>query len=323
MRTFEKFSGPSRRDALALGMSLVAGAAGPLSALRGAAAAELAPLRIATNVSESAANCYFAQEQGFFKDQGIDAHVESFASSGAYANGIVSGTFDIGAVASGSLVSAHTKGIPFVLLANGGVYNYQSPTTMLVVAKDSLLRNAADFKGKTIAVSTLGDIVQVAVMEWLDKNGTDYKSVNYVEIPPAVAATALNSGRIDAAFLGEPFVSESLDLLRVIAAPSTSVANHYLVTGWATSRAWFTANPALARSFQAAMVQASTWASKNRNAATDVLVKYAKIPPAVASRLHHVNWDPTLSTALIQPVIDAMAKYGIFAKSFPATELFS
>jgi ABC-type nitrate/sulfonate/bicarbonate transport system substrate-binding protein len=167
---------PSRRRALAIGLAGAGAFSASLLGTRSGRAADLTPLHIATNVSESAANAYFAEDQGFFKEQGLDAKIDSFASGGQYTNGIVSGSFDVGAVGCGSLVSAHAKGIPFVLLANGGIYNFESPQTMLVVAKGSTLKNAIDFRGKTIAVSTLGDTVHVAVMAWLDKNGQDPKA---------------------------------------------------------------------------------------------------------------------------------------------------
>jgi ABC-type nitrate/sulfonate/bicarbonate transport system substrate-binding protein len=95
------------------------------------------------------------------------------------------------------------------------------------------------------------------------------------------------------------------------------------VTGWSAARSWVTANPTTARKFQAAMTQASNWASKNRAAAMDVVVRRAKIPPEIAARLHHVSWDPNNTVAYVQPVIDSMTKYGILAKGFPASQLFS
>jgi NitT/TauT family transport system substrate-binding protein len=315
----ERVNAPSRKLALNAGLGLAATLAG----VRPARAADLVPVHIATTPSESAANCYYADDQGFFKAQGIDAHIEAFQSSGSYATGVISGAIDIGAIASGSLVTAHAKGLPFVLLSNGGIYNAASPQTLLVVLKDSPLKNAADFKGKTIGVSTIGDIVQVAVWAWLDANGVDPKAVNYVEVPTTVMQQAVLTGRVDAAFLGEPFLTPALEVLRPVAAPASSIADHYLVTGWSTSRSWAAANSATLRKFQRAIAQASVWATKNHAAATEVLVRRANIPESIASRLRHVNWDPNNTVQYIRPVIDAMAKYGIIAKGFPPAELMA
>lgn len=186
-------------------------AAGRARPARGAA---LDRVHVATNLSESASNVFFANELGFFRDQGLDAQIDTFASSGQYANGVVGGTYDVGAIEAGSLAASHAKNIPLVLLANGGVYNAASPQTMLLVANDSPISKATDFKGKTIAVSTLGGSVQVAVMAWLDKNGADYRSVSYVEVPPGVVVDALLKHRIDGGFLGEPFLTQGAPVTR-------------------------------------------------------------------------------------------------------------
>src|SRR5580658_4537820 len=106
-------------------------------ALGGAVAARARPARaaesvhVATNLSESASNVFYADELGFFRAHGIDVRIDTFASSGQYANGIIGGTYDVGAIEAGSLAASHLKGIPLVLLANGGVYKASSPQTML------------------------------------------------------------------------------------------------------------------------------------------------------------------------------------------------
>lgn len=311
----------TRAQAVRIGVVLGGALAANLVPAQPADAADLVPIRVASTNSESGANGFFADEQGFFKEQGIEAHIQLFRSSGAFANGIISGSVDVGAVATGSLVTAFSKGLPFVLLANGGIYNSASPQTMLVVLRDAPIKTAADLKGKTIAVSTLGDIVQVAVMAWLEDNGVSSKAVNFVEIPTPVMEAAVVAKRVDAAFLGEPYLTPALDTLKAIAAPSSSIADRYLVTGWSTSRAWYTANPAVVRKFQAAMSQASIWAAKNRAAATEILSRHAEITPAVAARLRHVSWDPGNRVQYLRPVIDAMARFGMIPKAFPPSDL--
>lgn len=305
---------PSRRSVLA-GV-LVAAAAG-----RGRPARAADHVHLATNLSESASNAFFADELGFFRDQGIQAQIDTFASSGLYASGVIGGTYDIGAVEAGSLAASHAKGIPLVLLANGGVYNAASPQTMLLVTKDSPITKAADFNGKTIAVSTLGGSVQCAVMAWLDKNGADYRSVSLVEVPPGVVVDALLKHRIDGGFLGEPFLVRGAADTRPLAACSSAIASRFLVTAWSARKAWVGANADLARRFQAAMANASTWAMKNRPRAAEILAAHADIPLDILQKVHHVNWEPVPAPELVQPVVDALAKYGMLQNAFAASEL--
>lgn len=115
---------------------------------RVARAADVAAVKIAGTNSESASNVFYALELGLFEKNGVHVDLQTFSNSGAYADGIVSGTFDIGAVSTGSIGLAHEHGIPFVLLANGGIYSDSSPTTYLCVARGSPIRTAADFNGR-------------------------------------------------------------------------------------------------------------------------------------------------------------------------------
>jgi NitT/TauT family transport system substrate-binding protein len=287
-----------------------------------ARAADVATVKIAATISESASDVFYAVELGLFKKNGLDVELQTLSNSGAYANGIISGSFDVGAVSTGSVVLAHERNVPFLVLANGGVYSDKSPQTYLCVGRGSPIQTAADFKGKTIAVSTLGDITQVAVIGWLDRNGVSYRAVNFVEIPPGAMVAALQQRRIDGAFIGEPILTPALDDVTPLAPAYSTVAPRFAIVEWVTSKSWAEANPAVAKRVQTAFGQAASWAAQNRAQAGEILGRYAKLSPAIVQRMHHVDWVPGASANLLQPVIDAMAKYAFIAKSYPAAELF-
>ena len=284
-------------------------------------AADLTPVKIAGTYSESASNVLYALEGGFFKQNGIDVALQAFSGSGAYANGILSGSFDVGSISTGSIVLAHDRNVPFVVIANGGVYSHTAPNTYLCVLKGSPIRTATDFKGKTIAVSTLGDITQVAVMGWLDRNGCDYHAVNFIEMTPSLMVPALQQKRIDGAFLGEPSLTTSFGVVTQLASPYDTVAPHFAIVDWVTSKSWAAANPDIVKRLQTAFARADSWAMANRVQAGAILAKYAKLTPELVEHMHHVDWVPGASATLMQPVVDAMARYGFIAKRFSADEL--
>jgi NitT/TauT family transport system substrate-binding protein len=300
----------------------IAAAAALTFAPKAARAADVVPVKIATTASESASNVLYATELGFFTKNGLDVDLQLLSNSGAYASGIVSGAFDVGSISAGSVVVAHERNLPFLVLANGGIYSDASPTTYLCVVRGSSIRTAADFKGKTIGVSTLGDITQVAVIGWLQRGGVDYHAVNFVELSPFTMLAALKQQRIDGAFIGEPAFTPDLDEVTVLAPAYSTVARRFAIVEWVTSRSWAAANPAVATRVQTALGEASTWAMDNRAQAGAILAKYANLSPSLVQRMHHVDWVPGASASLLQPVINAMAKYGFIAKAFGAEELF-
>jgi NitT/TauT family transport system substrate-binding protein len=322
MADFREASQPSRHTAIERGVGavLAASAAVALPA-RPARAATLVPLHIASALSESSANSYYAHELGFFKQQGLDTTIELFASSGAFSSALISGSFDVGGVDTGALVTAHVRGVPFALLANGGSYNAEAPNTMLCTAKDSPIRSAADFEKQTIAVTALNGTNHIALLAWLEKGGANYHAVNIIEVPSSAMPTAVTSGRIAAALIGEPYLTESAEVIRPIAGVGSAIARQFMLAAWSSSRSWLEGNRDTARKFVAAMNQASAWAITHKKDADAIFARYVKLPLPMAQRIHHVSWSTAPAVELLQPVVDAFAKYGLIPKSYPATEL--
>jgi ABC-type nitrate/sulfonate/bicarbonate transport system substrate-binding protein len=68
------------------------------------------------------------------------------------------------------------------------------------------------------------------------------------------------------------------------------------------------------------MRETALWANQNPVKSGEILAKYSKIDPAVVATMARAHYADRLTPALMQPLIDASAKYNDF-KPFPATEL--
>jgi NitT/TauT family transport system substrate-binding protein len=143
----------------------------------------LPTLRIAAVPADSFAEAYFALDMGFFKKAGLDVDVQTFANGTAATIAIASGAADVGITSPVNLAPAIERGVPFTLIAGGGLYTTGAPVVMMDVAKDSPLKTAADLGGKTIGVSGLNDIMQVTTVTWLAAHGVDPAKVRFVEVP--------------------------------------------------------------------------------------------------------------------------------------------
>ena len=108
---------------------VAAAAAAPLAAR----AQNLTNIRFGTTAVESYALAIYAQEAGFFKKQGLNAEITQFAGGGAVLTAIVGGSLDYATVNWGAIGNAHAKGIPISVIAAGGLYSTDSPTTILAV----------------------------------------------------------------------------------------------------------------------------------------------------------------------------------------------
>jgi NitT/TauT family transport system substrate-binding protein len=310
----------SRAGALRVAAALAAAGGAPRAAW---AQAEPAPLHVATIPAETDATSWYALDLGLFRQNGLDVTVEVFTNGGAITAGLLGGTLDIGVTSVGSVATAHARGLPVVIAAPGGIYNSTAPTTVLAVTAASPLRTAKDLAGKTIGLATLGELGQYTTMAWLDKNGGDAKSVKFVELPTAVMADALEHGRIDAAFIAEPFFTQAKPAIRFFGAGYDGIAKRFLNTGWLGHKEWLDKNLPVAKRFVAAMRAAAVWANAPQNAAASgaILAKYTKLDPELIARMQRAQFATTLDPAMIQPVIDVSAAYKVIPASYPAAEL--
>ncbi|HEX3550692.1 MAG TPA: ABC transporter substrate-binding protein [Candidatus Elarobacter sp.] len=277
-------------------------------------------LKVATTPIDIGAQVLWAKDEGFLKRAGIDADVTLINNGAAIAAAVASGAVDVGQANLVSLATAHERGFPFVLIAPGGFYTSGEPTTALVVAKSSPIKTAKDLTGKTIAVSGIKNITQVGASAWLDANGTDPSTVRWIELPFPQMAPALAAGRVDAAVIAEPELSEATAAnARVLAPVYSAIAKDFLIGAWFARADWVKAHPDLVKRFAAAIVETSRWANAHHAESAAILERYTKQPVNPAAR--RVRWAERLDPADAQPLIDASAKYKVLKVAFPATEM--
>jgi NitT/TauT family transport system substrate-binding protein len=234
---------------------------------------------------------------------------------------VISGALDVAQANIASLAAAHEAGLDVVIIAPAGQYSSKVPTTALVVAKNSPIRTAKDLNGKTLAGNGLKNITQVGAFAWMDKNGGDTSTTKFVEIPFPDMPGALTAGRIDAAVIAEPELSAALAKgdVRVLANCYDAIASDFMIGAWFTTGSWAKAHPDLVKRFSKAMSQTADWANKNQAASGELLTKYTKIE--VAPNMKRAVYADKLTPALVQPLIDGAAKYGITKKSFAANDI--
>jgi NitT/TauT family transport system substrate-binding protein len=282
-------------------------------------------LHIATLPVDADATAWFALDQGFFAQNGLDVTIDVITSGSAILAGLAGGALDVGVASIGSLSTAHARGLPIVALAPGGLYNGALPTSVLAVLANSPLRTAKDLTGKTIAIQTIGELASFAMISWIDKNGGDGKSVKFVELPTSSMADALATGHVDAAFLAEPFYTQAKPAVRFFGATYDGVAKRFLISAWLAQRDWIERNPATARKFVTAMRTAANWGNLPQNMAASgaILGKYTKISPDAIAKMQRAQFATRLDPAMLQPVIDVSAQFGVIPKTFPATEVIT
>jgi NitT/TauT family transport system substrate-binding protein len=306
----------------------------PLAALLGAALvlaltppaahAQTQPaLRVAYIAVDDEAEAMYAQDAGFFAKAGVNVDLQPMENAGAIASAVAAGAVDIGFLPAIVLAIAHSKNVPLVAIAPGSEFTPAGPITSLFIAPNSPIRKAADLNGKTIAVPGLGSIAEFGARTWIDKNGGDATTVKFLEVPFPVMPEAINSGRVDAAMITEPFLTVAKRTERILAAtPFNAIAPEFAFGDWVTTPQWAKDHPDAVARFASAMRATAQWANKNQSASGAILQKYTKIDPALVGAMSRSRYADRLSTVTLQPIVDLAARYKAFP-SFPAADLLA
>jgi NitT/TauT family transport system substrate-binding protein len=295
----------------------------PWTGLRAAGAADaVTTLRLGNVPIDSSSEIFAAQSEGFLARAGIAVEIQSFTNGNAIAAAVVSGALEVGGINVLSLASAHQKGLPLKIVASGSTYTTKNPTTEMLVPSASPLHVPRDLNGKTVAVNVLEGIAHVSAQSWIDKNGGDSKQVKFIELPFAAMPAALTAGRVDAAVVAEPQLTQAKADTRVFGKSYDGIADLWMIDAWTVNEAWLTANPDLARRFSEAMRQAAVWANRNHDATAALVSAATKIDLAIVRSMRRATFLEHVDLSVVQPVIDVGAQYGALTSRFPAVDLF-
>jgi NitT/TauT family transport system substrate-binding protein len=264
---------------------------------------------------------YYASDLGYFKDAGIDTEIGVIQAGSTVVSAILGGSLDIGFTNVIALAAARLHNIPLVAVGPGGIYAANNPTASIMIPKDSPIKTAADFSGKTMACSGLKNLGQWAPAIWIDKNGGDSSKVQFIEMPFPDMPLALGSHRVDSAFPAEPFVTQSKNVARIFGDAYAAIAPQFSIGVWVTTKDWADAHKDIVAKFAQAIGRAAAWANTHHTESGAILAKYGKLEPAVTQAMSRVKYATRTTASDLQPTIDLAAHYGALPSSVPADTL--
>jgi NitT/TauT family transport system substrate-binding protein len=310
-----------RRQAISgLALTAVAALGAPRRAL-----AQSAPQKVGLvgPETEDLTSLYYAIKNGLFLREGVDLTLTGASSGTAATAAVIAGTYEMAKASLLAMFSAHLRGLPISIIAPELVYTPANSYALLQVAIDSPLRTGADLNGKTVGVPALNDLNCLATRAWVDKNGGDWRSLKFVEVPNSVIEAALQTHRIDAGMMQSPQLDASLSAktTRTLGDGYGAIAPTFYVGGFIARTDWAASNMDVVRKFNRVMAQASAYVNTHPAETLPLTVELTKIEIAPGQKIHRSLMGTTFDIGLLQPVIDAAAKYEVIARAFPAREI--
>lgn len=160
----------------------------------------------------SNAAIYIAVEKGFFKEQGINSEISSFASAAKMVPALVAGELEVSVgSASAGLFNAVAQEAPFRIVADKGQAREGFGFSLLTVRKDLVdsgqVKSFKDLKGKKIAILAKGNIQHYMVGKMAEEVGLTINDVELTFLNAPNQLTAFETKAIDAAYAVEPWAA--------------------------------------------------------------------------------------------------------------------
>ncbi|ATA51892.1 ABC transporter substrate-binding protein [Variovorax boronicumulans] len=235
------------------------------------------------------ASVFVAAEEGYFKKRSLDVELKFIPLNSTIPAALQSDSLQIGGPTPSVFLQAVDGGLDLVLVAGGGLTSKTITGFGLVARAGSGIKSAQDCVGKKIGVPGLGAFLHVTFRAWLKDSGVDYRKVNFIEAAFPQHADLLRGGSVDAVVSADPFMS------RITESGAGYVASYYSTflpennqtIVHAAKREWVAKNPATARAFREALVEAGAFIQQPKNDAKvrTAIGKYIKLPPEVLAKV--------------------------------------
>ena len=269
---------------------------------------------------------FVAMDKGFFKAEGLELETVPMAGGAVIAQGVTSSDLQIGWTNVISLYQAYVEGFDFKLIAAGATnVKGTNETHAIQVLKASPIIRAKDLEGKTVAVNTLSNIVQLMAMAWIDKNGANSTKVKFVEAPFPQMEAALVAGKIDAASIHEPFATASVEkgLTRVLTNPWGEVLPKFLIASWFASEKWIQKNKETVQAFVRAINRGIDAIHADPEGSRNAMIKWSGLSPDLAGKIGLPVFERAVSEKDLQATIDLTRKYKLITRDLKAREVVS
>jgi NitT/TauT family transport system substrate-binding protein len=279
-------------------------------------------IRVVSVMAEDLTDLYYGIKTGMFARAGLDVTLAGNSSGSASTTAMIAGAADVARSSLLALISAYLRGIPVALVAPSIVSTQRTANVLLQIPADSTVRTAADLTGKTIAVPGIADLNSLSIRAWVDKNGGDWHSLKYLEVPNAAIEAALVQHRVDAAMMQSPQLDNSLaaGTTKTLAYSHGAIAPIFMSAAYAARRDWIAQHGTALRRFNAVLNEARDYVTNHQNETLPLVVELTKVQIAPGEKVHRTRNAAALDPALVQPVIDGAARYELTPRAFPARE---
>ena len=315
------------RFTVAAALTLVAGAgctsspSAPAAAGGGTGAGGLTRVDVGVLPIIDDAPVFIALQRGLFRAQGLDVTPVILDSGEESTQELLSGKLQFAFSNYVTTILAASQGAKLRIVADGA--QTLPGTNVLMIQRNSVIRSVPDLRGKTIAVNALGNIGSLMVDSTLRTYGVPLNSVKFKVIAFPQMAAALQDHAVDAAWVSEPFITQSGEQIGAeeLADTASGPMTNFPIAGYEAPLGYAQRHPAVVAAFQRAIRQAQVLAA-TRSVVERALPTYiSQMAPRLDAAVHLDSYPTSLSQVRLQRVADAMREGGMLPQPFDIRQL--
>jgi NitT/TauT family transport system substrate-binding protein len=260
-----------------------------------------------------------ARDKGFFTEENLNVTWTNVNQGAIAVEAVFGGSVEIGGSSIFEPMVARGNGLDLLFIAASARIRSAPPDNSGVVVRSSdTITSAKDLAGKKISAGLINSVNYVHMREWLQRNGVDPNSVQFLEIPFPQMADALFQNRLDAVWNVEPFLTVMLRSgnARILSYPYQENVPRMDITAYMAKESWVKANPDVVRRFRRAIDRATTYlinASKEER--DDFVAKYSGMKPELVAAVNLPEYTTEFNVPSLKANLDIAVRQKL-AKPF-------
>ncbi|GAA2337542.1 ABC transporter substrate-binding protein [Saccharopolyspora halophila] len=253
---------------------------------------------------------HLAVREGMFKQEGLNVEIVTASDGSAALSSTIGGDYDITYSSYVPFFAAQAKGVAdlkIVADCGAGAPN----TTVIMTRPSSNVRTPQDLANASIAISGPRTISELLVKATMKAYGVDYAQTEFAPVPFPTMPAALEQGRVDAAILTEPFLTQAARKIGAVPVADTNTGplEDLPLTGYGATAQFTEENPKTVAAFKRAMDKAVAMA-QDRSKVEPLLPEFAKVDEQTASIMSLLKFNSKPDATRLQRVPRLMKEFG-------------
>jgi NitT/TauT family transport system substrate-binding protein len=271
-------------------------------------------LRVGETVGVPFAFLKFGVDKGFYEEVGLDVEPVGVQGAAPILTAVVSGDYEMGGSDTGTFTQALARELPLTMITPGTSVSDQPEQdfSALMVSPESGIDAPEDLRGKTVAANVLGNITEVSLNGALGELDVDYEALEYTEVPFPEMVAAVQKGRVDGAFIIEPFrtIGKAAGL-ETLFGPFSTFEPGLQIGSIVTTETYAEQNPEVISSFQQAHAKTARYIADNEAEFRRALPEISEIKAPLARQVNLPVWREKVDPDSVERVAQAMEQQGL------------